>query len=112
MQKSVYTKEYRLLLDRLCQARLDSGLSQQQLVERLPLHAFQNESSKMESERRSHKLQRYISRCESGERRLDVLECYYFCTALGIDFVELMQSLAEQWDTLGANNLNAIGMGK
>jgi transcriptional regulator with XRE-family HTH domain len=56
MSKSVHSKEYRLLLARLRRVRLEAGLTQQQVAKLL------------------RKPQSFLSKCEAGERRLDVLE--------------------------------------
>jgi transcriptional regulator with XRE-family HTH domain len=56
MAKSVHSKEYRLLLTRLRRVRLESGLTQVQVAKLL------------------RKPQSFLSKCEAGERRLDVLE--------------------------------------
>jgi len=60
MNKSVYTKDYKEIIERLKQARIDSGLSQQEVADKL------------------NKPQSYISKIESGERRLDVVEMKKF----------------------------------
>jgi len=60
MSKSVYTKEYEEIINRLKQARIDAGLSQQAVADKLG------------------KPQSYISKIESGERRLDVVEIKKF----------------------------------
>ncbi len=56
MSKSVYTKDYKEIINRLKQARIDAGLSQQAVADKFG------------------KPQSYISKIESGERRLDVAE--------------------------------------
>jgi DNA-binding transcriptional regulator YiaG len=53
---STRSPRYRHFLKRLRQARLDSGLTQVQVAERLK------------------QPQPYVSKCESGERRIDVVE--------------------------------------
>jgi transcriptional regulator with XRE-family HTH domain len=53
---SVYTQRYQELLDRLQSARRDAGLTQVAVAE-----AF-------------GKPQSFVSKCESGERRIDVVE--------------------------------------
>lgn len=58
MGKSVFSKEYRLLLERLKQARTDSGLTQVQVADKLG------------------KPQSFVSKIESGERRLDPIELH------------------------------------
>ena len=56
MSKSVYTKDYKEIINRLKQARIDAGLSQQVVAGKLG------------------KPQSYVSKIESGERRLDVAD--------------------------------------
>lgn len=56
MTKSVFTPAYRLLLHALIQARHEAHLTQTILAQRLK------------------KPQSYVSKYESGERRLDVIE--------------------------------------
>jgi transcriptional regulator with XRE-family HTH domain len=60
MSKSVYTKDYKEIINRLKQARIDIGLSQHVVAAKLG------------------KPQSYISKIESGERRLDVAEIKKF----------------------------------
>lgn len=56
MSKSDSSKEYTTLLRRLKQARKDAGLSQADVASKLNKH------------------QSYISKIESGERRIDIVE--------------------------------------
>lgn len=56
MAKSIYDKDYREIIERLKKARIGTGLSQQAVADKLK------------------KPQSYISKIESGERRLDVAE--------------------------------------
>lgn len=56
MNKSVYTKDYKEIIERLKIARVEASLSQQEVADKLS------------------KPQSYISKIESGERRLDVAE--------------------------------------
>lgn len=60
MNKSVYTKDYKEIIERLKTARVEAGLSQQEVADKLG------------------KPQSYISKIESGERRLDVAEIKKF----------------------------------
>lgn len=60
MNKSVYSKEYKDIIERLKTARIEAGLSQQEVADKL------------------NKPQSYISKIESGERRLDVAEMKRF----------------------------------
>ena len=56
MSKSVYSDDYKKLIERIKQARLDAGLSQQVVAGKLG------------------KPQSYVSKVESGERRVDIIE--------------------------------------
>ena len=56
MSKSIYTKDYKEIINRLKQARIDAGFSQQAVADKFG------------------KPQSYVSKIESGERRLDVAE--------------------------------------
>ena len=56
MSGSVYSVRYREFLKRLKAARIDAGLTQQEVAAKLDVP------------------QSYISKCESGERRVDVIE--------------------------------------
>ena len=60
MSKSIFTKDYKEIINRLKQARIDAGLSQQAVADKLG------------------KPQSYLSKIESGERRLDVAEIKKF----------------------------------
>lgn len=80
LEKSVFTKEYKLFLSRLNEARRDAGLTQEELAKRLP-HS-----------------QKFVSRCETGERRIDVIELRAICRALDISFVEFVKNLDTSLD--------------
>ena len=58
--RHVYSSRYQKFLEKLKQARLDAGLSQVEVAEKLD------------------KPQSYVSKCESGERRVDVVELQDF----------------------------------
>ena len=60
MGGSVYSEKYKAFLKRLKAARLDAGLTQTEVAQQLNLP------------------QSYISKCESGERRVDVVELMDF----------------------------------
>ena len=60
MSKSIYSKDYKEIINRLKQTRIDTGLSQQAVADKLG------------------KPQSYVSKIESGERRLDVAEIKKF----------------------------------
>ena len=60
MNKSVYSKDYKEIIERLKIAGIEAGLAQQEVADKLG------------------KPQSYISKIESGERRLDVAEIKKF----------------------------------
>jgi len=64
-KKSIHTAKYRMLLRRLRAARLESGLTQAQVAEKLG------------------QPQSFVSKCESGERRIDAVELERFATLYG-----------------------------
>ncbi|CAG9235641.1 hypothetical protein PSP6_690019 [Paraburkholderia tropica] len=73
MEKSIHTPEYAVFLRFIRQTRIDAGLTQQDVAQRLGA------------------TQTFVSKCERGERRLDLIELHAWCGALGIgttDFVE------------------------
>ena len=65
MSKSIHTAEYRVFLDLLRQVRLEAGLTQVDLAERLGV------------------TQVFVSKSERGERRIDVLELARICAVMG-----------------------------
>lgn len=60
MPRSIYQDEHREIIQRLKQARLESGMRQVEVAERL------------------NRTQSYISKIESGQRRFDVLQLKEF----------------------------------
>lgn len=60
MGESIYSKEYRLFIERLKKVRLEAGLTQVQAAQKLK------------------KPQSYVSKIERGERRIDVVELQQF----------------------------------
>ena len=75
MEKSIHSAQYALFLQRLKAVRLERNISQVQLAERLD------------------ETQVFVSKCERGERRLDIIETMRWCQALGISLQELAQQL-------------------
>ena len=59
------------------EARKTAGLTQEQVGERL------------------QQTQSFVSKCERGERRIDVIEFYAFCQAIGISLEDFVQQLKE-----------------
>ena len=68
MDKTIFSGEYEVFLRRLRGARQRSGLTQVELAERLG------------------QTQSFVSKCERGERRLDMVEARAFCVAMGVSF--------------------------
>jgi len=65
MDKSIHSKEYKVVLERMRKARLEAGLTQVQVAKKLGHH------------------QSYVSKIESGERRVDVIELNKFAKLYG-----------------------------
>ncbi len=70
--KSLQNPRYRKLLDALVDARKETGITQQSLAKSLK------------------KPQSYVSKYESGERRIDVLEFIAICDALKIEYKRIL----------------------
>jgi len=60
MNKTIYSKEHKHLIERLKRARKEVGLDQEQVAKRLK------------------KTQSYISKIESGQRRVDIVQLKEF----------------------------------
>jgi ribosome-binding protein aMBF1 (putative translation factor) len=73
-KKSQHTPKYEQLLKALRQARLKAGLTQGDVAEQLGTYAS------------------YVSKCESGERRIDVIELAEFCHLYGITLADILKS--------------------
>lgn len=65
MTKTIYTEQYKKFLERLCQARKENGLTQMDVAHALGKH------------------QSYVAKCESGERRVDIIELVEFSHLYG-----------------------------
>lgn len=77
MDRALYSAEHRYLVELLREAREGAGLTQVELAKRLDVP------------------QPFVSRYESGQRRLDLVELRSICRELGIEVVELV----ERWET-------------
>ena len=60
MGKTIYSKEHKHLIERLKKARKESGLDQEQVAKRLK------------------KTQSYVSKIESGQRKIEVIQLKEF----------------------------------
>lgn len=75
MKKNIRLDQQKKLLVLLRGLRVDAGLTQTELASRLSRD------------------QTFISKYESGERRLDVLELREVCQAIGTEFVTFIRKL-------------------
>ncbi len=73
MEKTIATREFKVFVRLLKNQRRKMGLTQVQLAERLG------------------ETQTFVSRCERGERRLDIVEVRAFCQAMGTSFVSFVE---------------------
>lgn len=73
MQKSLGSRPFARLLTCLRQARENAGLTQAALAQRLG------------------ETQSFVSKCERGERRMDLVELRAFCKAIGLPLVRFVQ---------------------
>ena len=80
MEKSLFSAEYVIFLRLLRDARAEAGLTQAELGTRLG------------------QTQSFVSKCERGERRIDLIEARAFCQALSVDFSALISALEEKLD--------------
>ena len=74
MDKSQHTRTYRRLLNALRAAREAAGLTQAEVAARLGAYAS------------------YVSKVESGERRVDVVELAHLCRVYRTDLVALLRT--------------------
>ena len=75
MKKNIRLDQQKRLLVLLRGIRVDAGLTQSELASRLSRD------------------QTFVSKYESGERRLDILEIREVCQVIGIDFVAFIRRL-------------------
>ena len=77
MKKSIYSRRNDALLALLRQVREEAGLYQAEVAARLS------------------KPQSFISKCERGERRLDLVELESVCEAIGISLQDFVKRYCE-----------------
>ena len=80
MEKSRYSRLQRIIQERLRKSRIDKGLSQQEIAKRLG------------------KPQSFVSKYESGEKLLNLIELSQICKVLSISLVEFVQQYEEKSD--------------
>lgn len=78
MRKSLHSREYQSFLEVLRALREEVGLTQVELAKKL------------------RQPQSFVSKCETGERRLDVLELRRWCLALGADWVDVIHKVEKK----------------
>lgn len=78
MAKGFQDERYRRLVHRLVERRKELGLTQQELASRLRTH------------------QQFVSRFETGERRLDAVELVDVASALGLNAADLLRDVPAQ----------------
>jgi transcriptional regulator with XRE-family HTH domain len=78
MEKSIHSHEYLVFLKLLKGLRQDAGLSQVTLATKLD------------------ETQTFVSKCERGERRIDVIELRIWCQALSVDLPIFLEQLDKE----------------
>jgi transcriptional regulator with XRE-family HTH domain len=72
-------QKYEYFRSELKKARLSSGLLQKDLAKLL------------------HRPQSYISKIESGERSIDIVELINYCQAIGIDSAKFIKRISDKY---------------
>lgn len=78
MEKTIYTREYRVLLDLLKTLREKSGFTQTEMAQKLKI------------------TQSYFSKLERGERTMDVIELRTICGELGTSLPKFINKFEKQ----------------
>ena len=73
MEKSIHSAEYERFLVLLRNARVQSGLTQDELAMKL------------------NTTQSFVSKCERGERRIDIVELGAWCSALDVSLSSFIE---------------------
>jgi transcriptional regulator with XRE-family HTH domain len=80
MEKTIYSREYAVVLRLLRAARDKAGITQVELAEKLGL------------------TQSFVSKIERGDRRLDIVQLRTLCKALGVPLREFIEQLESELD--------------
>jgi transcriptional regulator with XRE-family HTH domain len=78
VKKSINSKEHIKLLEQLVQLRLKSGMTQMEVSKKLKVP------------------QSFVSKYETGERRLDLIELKQICVVLGISLKDFVDGFEKQ----------------
>lgn len=78
MEKSIHSAQYAIFLRLLRKKRQGAGLTQAQLA------------------RKIRETQTFVSKCERGERRIDLIELRTFCKAYGLSLKQFVAVLERE----------------
>lgn len=82
MEKTIYTREYEIVLRLLKEARERAGITQVQLAKTLK------------------QSQSFVSKIERGERRIDIVQLRTLCKLFGTTLLEFVTRLEKELGTL------------
>lgn len=80
MLKGLHKEQYKVMLEQLFRLRIGAGLRQVDLAEKMNVP------------------QSFISKVESGERRIDLIELKGFCEAMGSTLQEFINEFEKAWN--------------
>ncbi|MBL8823451.1 MAG: helix-turn-helix transcriptional regulator [Planctomycetia bacterium] len=75
MEKSIYTREYSVVLRLIREAREKSGITQEQLAKQLK------------------QTQSFVSKIERGDRRIDIVQLRTLCRVFGTTLLSFVQKM-------------------
>ena len=75
MEKTIYTREYTVVLRLLREARQEAGLTQTELAKKLK------------------QSQSFVTKVERGDRRLDIIQLRTMCQTFGLTLAEFVSRL-------------------
>jgi transcriptional regulator with XRE-family HTH domain len=82
MDKTIHSRSQKVYLRLLRDARKRAGVTQAELAVRLQA------------------TQSFVSKCERGERRIDIIELRRFCQAIGVPFWQFARELDRELQAL------------